>query len=272
MLSKSHQQHDPITVLNIATNIYLDYWKRLVISADEVTTKNDNVSFWLFTDRVDEARKFAKGIENIQVNIFETPPLGWPDATILRYKILLQHVSGQSNDIFVYLDADMLLENSPWQIIRDQMDSTDICLVEHPGYWRPSGLKRFFMYLNYPQIFLSDVKSLLKFGGLGQWERRKSSTAFVQRRLRKSYYCGGIWFGRPDSIKDLMIQLSKEVEIDRNRGITAVWHDESHLNSWSVNNQHGVESPKLCFDATYPQLKGMTSYIHAVRKNESGRT
>lgn len=272
MLGKSHQQHDPITVLNIATNVYLEYWKNLVTSADEVTTKSENISFWLFTDRPDEAKIFANDLENIQISIFEIPSLGWPDATILRYKILVEHISGQKNDIFVYLDADMLLEKNPWQIIRDKMDSTDICLVEHPGYWRPNGWKRFFMYLNFPLIFLSDIKSLIKYGGLGQWEQRKSSMAFVPRRSRKKYFCGGIWFGRTNSIKNLMIQLSKEVEIDRNRGITAIWHDESHLNGWSVRNLHGVESPKLCVDATYPQLKGVTAYIQAVRKSELERT
>ena len=267
MMDKSHLELDPITVLNIATNVYFDYWKELILSADAFTSSEEKVSFWLFTDRVDEAHLFAKKIKNLNMRIFEIPSYGWPEATILRYQILYSRISGNRSDIFVYLDADMLLEKNPWKVIRDNLNNTDICLVEHPGYWRPHGKKRLEMYLKHPQLFLSDLKSNVKYGALGQWENRERPSAFGPRAKRETYYCGGIWFGRMNQIKELMSQLSSNVVADQEKGIMAVWHDESHLNSWAVNNLHGNESPILCFDTTYPQLTTLNAYIHAVRKN-----
>ena len=61
-------------------------------------------------------------------------------------------------------------------------------------------------------------------------------------------------------------QLSFNVQEDTNRGIMAIWHDESHLNQWAANNYHGDESPRLCFDETYSHLSSLDPIVHAVRK------
>jgi hypothetical protein len=103
-------------------------------------------------------------------------------------------------------------------------------------------------------------------GGLGSWEEKVESDAFVPRHLRKKYFCGGVWFGKRESIFALLKNLSNATENDLKKGIIAVWHDESHLNRWASENVHGEESPELCFDETYPQLHGLSPSVTAVRK------
>jgi hypothetical protein len=266
MVAQSHPILDPIVVLNIATKKYLQYWKQLVQSADENTVQKDNVHFWLFTDQPDEAKMYAKNFSNLTIDVFEIPSLGWPEATLLRYEIFLEQVSKPEVGIFVYLDADMLIAKRPWDVIREKLSISEVCLVEHPGYWRPYGVKRIVGYLYNPRLILSDCLLLFKYGALGKWEERNSSTAFVPRRLRKKYYCGGIWFGNQNAIRKMIDQLSLNVQADSSRDIIAIWHDESHLNQWAANNHHADESPRLCFDETYSNLPTLDPIIHAVRK------
>lgn len=259
---------DSIVVLSIATNKYLEYWKQLVSSADENTLQVDNVRFWIFTDQPDEAKKHAKKLSNILVEVFEIPSLGWPEATILRYEIFLKEVYRTEIGIFVYLDADMLIVGNPWEAIRENLLQSEICLVEHPGYWRLKGKERIFCYFQNPRLLLRDVRLLTRYGSLGKWETRRKSSAHVRRHLRKKYYCGGIWFGKQNAIAKLINQLSVNVAADRSRGVMAIWHDESHLNQWASKNTHADESPRLCFDGTYSHLDSLDPLIHAVRKSE----
>jgi hypothetical protein len=266
MVAQSHPLADSIVVLNIATNKYFEYWKQLVESAEAYTVQEDQVQFWLFTDQSEEAKLYAKKFSNISVQVFEIPSLGWPDATLLRYEIFLEQVFKSHVDIFVYLDVDMLITKNPWSAIRENLSNSEICLVEHPGYWRPKGRKGVMCYLLNPRLLLRDGLLLLEFGALGKWEINKNSTAYVPRSLRKHYFCGGIWFGRQNAIRQMISQLASNVKEDSSRGLMAVWHDESHLNQWAVNNKHNSESPRLCFDETYSHLMTLDPLIHAVRK------
>ena len=106
---------------------------------------------------------------------------------------------------------------------------------------------------------------------MGSWESNASSSAFVTRKSRTQYFCGGTWFGKRGSILDLLNILSKQVESDLQNNLIANWHDESHLNRWSTENSHGIENPELCFDATYPQLRRLRPVITAVRKPQTIR-
>ena len=266
MVAQSHPSVDSIVVLNIATKKYLEYWKQLVLSAEENTVQRDNVHFWLFTDKPYEAKMYAKNFSNLTIDVFEIPSLGWPEATLFRYEIFLEQVSKAEASIFVYLDSDMLITKSPWDVIRGNLSTSEICLVEHPGYWRPHGGERIICYLRNPRLLLSDCLLLFKYGAVGKWEERNSSTSHVSRHLRKKYYCGGIWFGHQNAIRKMIDQLSFNVQEDTNRGIMAIWHDESHLNQWAANNYHGDESPRLCFDETYSHLSSLDPIVHAVRK------
>jgi hypothetical protein len=111
----------------------------------------------------------------------------------------------------------------------------------------------------------------IRVGGIGAWEMRPQSAAFVPRECRTQYFCGGTWFGPRHDIGEMLKGLSNQVSEDKNNGMIAKWHDESHLNKWANENRHTVSSPELCFDETYPQLKKLKPSIIAVRKKEKTR-
>ena len=160
----------------------------------------------------------------------------------------------------------MVIDKNPWTRIRKQLEIHEVCLVRHPGFWRSNSTKKLIIYLRSPNLILPDLRQLISTGGLGAWEGNKESRAYVRRKFRKKYFCGGTWFGRREAIRGLLEKLSSSTEEDLKHGCIAVWHDESHLNCWASENKFGEESPEMCFDETYPQLRGLTPYITAVRK------
>ena len=254
-------------IVSIATRTYLRFWKAQAASIDRHTQIANALCLYLFTDKVQEAEEFSQTLRNVRVKVFEIPSLGWPDATLLRYRIICQAKEAlESEDLLMYLDADMLVVdaldvNEMWA-----SSALGMALVRHPGFCRPKGLSGIVTYLKHPKVLLGDLLMMVTRGGLGTWETRPISAAYVQRSNRKSYYCGGIWWGSSEIFLKFAKDLRNSVDIDIGRGLTAVFHDESHLNMWAVNNPHSAESPAYCFVDSFPWLQNLNPKIKAVDK------
>jgi hypothetical protein len=260
-----------IGVMSVATNVYLDYWKAMVQSANSVSNPEDAVTFFVFTDNPKEAESFAQKLKNVRVRTFEIEPYRWPEATLLRYQIFETNIRELDTDILMHLDADMFIASNPWPRIKASLLENEICLVKHPGFWRPKGIEKLFLYASNPLMLYRDMRLMIVKNGLGSWESNENSKAFVKRGLRTNYYCGGTWYGQNQSISKLLNGLAKQVNEDLEKGVIADWHDESHINKWSTENVHASENPELCYDGTYPQLKRLKPIIIAVRKPQTVR-
>jgi len=256
-----------IGILSIATNDYLKYWKEMAKSIDISTQGKNKVTLHLFTDQPEIAESFAATLGKCKVKIYKIPSLGWPDATLLRYRIFNQHIEKLTEDILMYLDADMLVSTDLPEEIESMCDLENISLVSHPGFWREKGLtRRTLLYVQNPKLAISDLRLRISVGGLGSWESNNASKAFVPRSKRKNYVCGGTWLGPNNLIKKLIAELFVQVEEDRRNNVIAVWHDESHLNAWASKNNYKKLSPRYCHDATYIQLRNVSPGITAVNK------
>jgi len=257
--------------MSVATNIYFEYWKKMVQSADEISAESDQITFFVFTEHVQKIEAFSRTLQNVKVKGYEVVPFRWPDATLLRYQIFSEKYPSLDADVLMHLDADMIFASNPWENVRRLVANNQICLVQHPGFWRSKGVSRVIFYLRHPLTAYKDLRIMIRMGGIGAWETRPQSAAFVPRESRNQYFCGGTWFGPRRDIGEMLERLSLQVSEDRNNGMIAKWHDESHLNKWANENSHMVSSPELCFDETYPQLKKLKPSIIAVRKKEKTR-
>lgn len=258
---------ESINFVSIATNNYLDFWKKQALSLDKFLGSDSTAKLYLFTDQVGAAKVFAKQLEKLSLEIFEIPNYGWPEATLLRFEILSNSpIDWGSNEVFIYLDADMVALDTinAADFINNEIDA--MTLVTHPGSYRPSGMKLLLFYASHPFVSLTDLNSWIREGGLGSWEVRKASKAYVPRAQRSSYYCGAIWWGRGQRFLELINSLSIRTSQDSANGVTARWHDESHLNWWATINLHNVKSPAFCFAANFPWLSGVKPIISAVDK------
>jgi hypothetical protein len=252
-------------VITIATNEYVDYWADQARSFSANVSQDVSVTLHVFTDQTAFVKKVASELR-IRVIPHKIPSYKWPQATLYRYKTIHEFREELTQDVLMHLDADMLVHHPI--TARELLDPLErgICLVRHPGYFRPKGLASLFFYFKNPDFFPRDFLLSTLTGSLGTWETRKESLAFVPRGLRNKYYCGGTWWGRRSNILDLTELLAKRVSEDEANGVTAVWHDESHLNWWSSRNRHGSVDPRYCFSLGYVQLQNIPNLIQAVDK------
>lgn len=263
---------DNLKFVSIATNRYLDYWKSQAQSIDKFVSPGTGCTLYLLTNRVQEAMHFAHSLEKITVVPIEIPNYGWPEATLFRYKLL-----AESEEIWedsypvIYLDADMLAISRLSYGDFFTSGYSGICLVKHPGYFRPNGLSLIKLYFMNPEIAYADLIAVIKNGGLGAWETRTSSLAFVNRLARKVYYCGGIWWGTASELRAMCYELSDRVNRDLEQGIIANWHDESHLNWWATHNSFNAKTPEYCFSDSFPALAKLSPKILAVDKGQIDR-
>lgn len=255
---KVNENHVVLSIFVIATKNYLSFAETLIRSATEHVREDTSLKFLLLTDDVERAAHLVRTSSKCEILMKPIPSLGWPEVALMRYELLLDAWQLVGHDLVAYMDADMEFVGpfSASDLLEPLTSTVDMVLVSHPGYFNRNCVYRF----------------LLK-TWLGPWEHRRHSMAYVPRRLRKIYVCGGMFWGRVSGFNQLLQQLAHSVRVDLGRGIHARHFDESHLNRWFTEHSEkcNVASPEWAFDFTYRQLNGITPIVVAVRKPKDFR-
>ena len=142
--------------------------------------------------------------------------LGWPRATLNRYHTMLKQREFLLRfSHLLYMDIDMLVNS---QITLDEIFADGMTVVLHPGY---------------PETF----------------ERNPASTAFVpEDDKRHNYYQGCFVGGKTDAFIRMCETITKNIDTDDGNGIMAVYHDESMINRYMIDNPPAkILSPAYCF-------------------------
>jgi hypothetical protein len=66
--------------MTVATNIYFDYWQKMVASADERSMQSDQITFFVFSEQIQKIDAFSKKLKNVKVVGFISHPPPPPDA------------------------------------------------------------------------------------------------------------------------------------------------------------------------------------------------
>lgn len=243
-----------ITVLLIGTNRYANFFPNLVKSIDRFLAPNLKIQILVFTDQVDSISSQITASSRTSLEYLAIPSYGWPEATLLRYEIFENFWSHVIGEVVIYLDADTILlrEISEFDLKKENWKN-GVALVLHPGYFGRGILFR----------------SLMKFTPLGPWESHPKSKAYVPRKSRNQYVCGGVWMGSYNSIEQLVSQLAFNVREDSNNKIMAKYHDESHINNWYVNYGATTQDPSWAYSDLYPKLRRLNPRIEVITKDES---
>jgi hypothetical protein len=257
-------KNNRISIVSIATNKYLEFYFDLIISFQNNCSEFRKITFYLFTNRISDAKKFAIESNFPNIEIIEIPDLGWPDASLLRYKIFTENRDVLNGDILVYLDADMLILRDP--VRQFVLANEEMTFIRHPGYYFEFSI-RFLKYATKnPRKILSFVLSLIKFGGIGSWDMQKLSTAYVVRHKRNHYFCGGVWFARKSAFLDFCQLLAERTNLGLKLNYVPIWHDESYLNWFASERKHNELSPLFCSDGVIDNLFAEKPYLRAVDK------
>ena len=204
-----------IGLLIICTNKYVRFLENLIKSADSHFLKNQDVTYFVFTNKDIEVLS-DRNIVTIPVEHKE-----WPWMTLGRYKIFSENSDKLSEmDYLFYCDVDMLFVNE----IGDEVLS-DLVGTLHHGYYGVS-----------------------KSGLSGTIESNQNSLAYINPESIEMYFAGGFNGGKSDRFLTMAKVLSSNIETDFNNGIIAVWHDETHLNKYFVDNKPEIIlSPSYCY-------------------------
>lgn len=209
-----------IGLLIIATGKYDQFIPPLFHSIKRFFCTEDDVKLFAFTDSNDI-------IENDNIIRLQQEHLGWPGATLMRYHIFDKHKEELSKmDYLFYCDVDMKFVAPVGREILPEDNSNGLVGTIHPGFY--------------------DQRT-----GRGTYETRKESTAFVKEDEGENYFAGGFNGGTSEAFLKMAAHIKMNVDIDKEKGIIAVWHDESHLNRYFINNPPKQLSPSYCYPESW---------------------
>jgi histo-blood group ABO system transferase len=200
-----------IGLLIIATGKYNKFVAPLLKSANKHFLNNHQVTFYVFTD---DQNILNQKKDNMISLYKEHRP--WPFPTLSRYSEFCKYREILSKeDYLFYCDADMLFVSG----VSDEVLEDSVATI-HPGYR----------------------------GGRGTPETRKESTAYISPNEGVIYYAGGFNGGAAEVFLAMSEIISKNISIDMENNIIAIWHDESHMNRYFVNNTPTLAlSPSYCY-------------------------
>ena len=205
-----------IGILVIATGKYDQFIPPLYKSIQKYFCKNHNVKMFVFTDgNIPEKNDIQK---------INHEHMKWPYPTLMRYHTFHKHHSLiDKMDFLYYLDADMKIVSEIGEEIFPDTDS-GLVATEHPGFF---GNRR------------------------GTYETNVNSTAYVGKNEGTSYYAGGFNGGTSEAFLKMANIIRNNIDEDFKKEIIAVWHDESHLNRYLINNIPKKLPPSYCYPESW---------------------
>lgn len=200
-----------ICILTIATNKYLQFVEKLYDSIEKNFLNGHEITCLLFTDNEVETS------DNVKVHYIKHE--SWPMPTLKRYNYFVKEKDFiLEHDYCFYFDADMRVDN----IVGDEVLG-NLVATEHP----------------YQSFYSINEMS---------YDRNPKSLAYVPIGEGKKYYAGGFNGGSTKDFLKMSEAISKNVNEDLKNNVIALWHDESHLNRYLIDNPPTISlSPSYCF-------------------------
>jgi len=214
-----------VAICFIGTGSYLNFLPKYYENVEKYFLPNTEKTFLVFTDGE---------LDGLPENVipYNQEHLEWPYITLTRFGIINKAKEEiQKNDWFVFIDADGLVVD---EITEEEFfDNTKSFFgVHHPCH-----------YLEMPPHN--------KFPGA--FETNPLSNSAVKEEDDLSvYYQGCLWGGRVPDVLEMIDELDSRVNKDLENNVIAVWHDESHINKFFIENKERVHT--LGPEFAYPEV------------------
>lgn len=208
-----------VAILYICTGKYDVFWKEFFDSYEENFLPDTLKEYFVFTD----AEKLYGEDECNRIHKIYQQRLGWPDDTLMRY-----HMFDTISDKLIRFDYIFFMNANCKCVTRISEQEflpveKDIVVVQHPG-----------AYQKKPKHYTYD--------------RNPKSTAYIKRGQGQYYVCGGINGGKAVAYIELIKELKRNVDIDKENDVVARWHDESHINHYILEHDNWIMlSPSYCY-------------------------
>lgn len=213
-----------VVICFIGTGKYLNFLPKYYENIQEYFLPNSEKTLLVFTD--------GDGDFPEDVKVYRQKHLEWPYITLTRFRII-QKAKEEiiKNDWFVFIDADALVVD---KITEEEFfnDKKPFFGVHHPCHFLQMP-----PHNEYP----------------GSFETNRLSLSHVSEIDDLSiYYQGCLWGGKVPEVLGMIEELDNRVNEDLNHDVIALWHDESHINKFFIENKDNVNT--LGPEYAYPEV------------------
>ena len=201
-----------ILILTIATNKYIQFVERLYDNIEDNFLNGHQIQGLLFTDHDVETS------DNIKVSQIEHED--WPMPTLKRYNYFIKEKEYISQfDYCYYFDGDMGIGGK----VGDEVLG-DLVATMHP----------------YQSFYPKEQRT---------YDRNPKSLAYVPAGQEgELYYAGGFNGGSTKRFLEMAEVLADRVTKDLENDVIALWHDESQMNRYLIDNPPTLSlTPSYCF-------------------------
>jgi hypothetical protein len=196
-----------IAILYICTGNYSIFFKDFYKSVETNFLPNYKKHYFVFTDK-----KFYFKKSNIEY-IYQKK-IGWPFDTLLRFHFFYKIIDKlQSFEYTFFFNANALCIKKISDIILPI--NNDFVVAIHPSFIDKS---------------ITELP----------YERNSVSTAFIDFHQGQHYFQACFFGGKSNKMKNLIIDVSSNIDIDLHNNYIAIWHDESHLNKYLLDKNMNI--------------------------------
>jgi hypothetical protein len=227
-----------IVINIIATNKYVAFLPDLCNSISEYFPDDSELTSIIYTNMdIPQQVLDNKGISFIRSEIKHEP---WPASTIKRFEYFINEKSRiLESDYCYYIDADSVFIGT---LGKEILPENGMVGTIHPCLYN----------------------------SVGTPERNPHSNAYIPYGSQNRYYCGGFFGGKSIDFINAAEKMKKWIDEDQKKGITAIWHDESHLNRYFYENP-----PSSILDHPFAIAENLTerkpeSRVMFLDKNSTG--
>ena len=213
-----------LAVIFIGTSKYLNFLPDWYESCEKYLVPEHEKQYFVFTDGE---------LEGLPDNItqYQQEHLPWPYITLYRFATILKASEDIRNyDYLLFLDADMKVVDT---VTPDVLFTNKSYIgVHHPCHFL--GMQP---HTQYP----------------GAFETNSKSCAAISKDDDISiYWQGCLWGGKVPQVIEMMEELDRRIKDDETRDTIAIWHDESQLNKYFIENKSSVHT--LSSSYAYPEV------------------
>lgn len=232
-----------VAICFIGTEKYLNFLPKYYENIQEYFLPNSEKTFLVFTD--------GEGYFPEDVKVYPQEHLDWPYVTLTRFGIIQKAKEEiAKNDWFVFIDADALVVD---KVTEEKFfdDTKSFFGVHHPCHFLQMP-----PHTEYPGAFETNPLSL---------------SHITESDDSSIYYQGCLWGGKVPDVLDMIQTLADRVNSDLDNDMIAVWHDESHINKFFIENRKNVNilGPEYAYPEVFSDCCKFDPKIVHLAKNNS---
>lgn len=210
-----------IGILYICTGKYSIFWRKFYKSVEKYLMQGYpcTCEYYVFTD----SPLIYNEKKNPHIHRIYQENLGWPRNTLMRFHMFLaiKDRLEQETDYLYFFNANMAFKVPVGkEFLPDELLNGLIGVI-HPGHYNKTN-KEF------------------------PYDRNKNSKAYIPYGEGYNYYAGGLIGGTTSAFLKMSEVIRGHIEEDDKKGIMALWHDESHINRYFLDNLPSKLSPAYC--------------------------